>query len=854
MRLVLLAALCLACASKHPPRPETTKEGMRLAKGHIAERLRSCARLPKGARGEIVKKGARQISEGPEEGEAFEMELMYEGRDYYVRVGRTGKKSWAIQGDVKPDPCGDDVLAITEDMVDAINAQDLPWKAAMPPAMTGKTLRELGAVLAPEAVEAPAPAPPARRALLGGVALPESYDARDRRTGEYPCEAFKVRDQGSCGTCTHFAAAAMLAGRLCTQQGRGSGTNVALSPRQTSDCVLLVSGCSGGGNAKGNLQWYTATPPRAKEEWCLPYQTTAGTCGAGGCQSSRAFQAKEVRLLSSTGAMQGELLLNGPIVASFMVEPSFRTYSTGVYVVPPGVTSFLVGHSVMVVGWGTDNGVPYWLAQNSWGPTWGDRGMFRIRRGYNEAFFESREVVTATAVRPLECPTSPCANGALTLPNCSCVCTNPAMGGARCDTPVGACQNGGRWNQWNTSCLCTSGTSGPLCQHGFLMNPVDTASCQGAGRSIVVPYTTPTRLDPGSRYGLYTLTENGAYYHLAYARVCPGPDACPLSGSVTLQVPTTLPPARYRIMLAVPNAYGGLTAFDATVPVMGYHTVLPAAACTPEAQQLARTANSPAVPISEALAAETAALALMSPRLDAATGPWAQLFAQGTPSITVDGLPLDGSRLLLGSVKRLCFFVPLWKNAEKKNKQFQLRIPNTNTYYPLFAAEFPPINFVATPAAVSPNTACFSAAFPTNTPISPGVYALAMATDDEEDYATTGTFSVSQLILTFATPSIGPSTYTIIVVWELRNGVVHTGDTLRLASKKGTNAAPSCALGNTRLTATSVHPGGRCAMVVPLVSPTQSPYIASFFPANSSSAVFTSTLSLPVAFWTSRGL
>jgi hypothetical protein len=38
------------------------------------------------------------------------------------------------------------------------------------------------------------------------------------------------------------------------------------------------------------------------------------------------------------------------------------------------------------------------------------------------------------------------------------------------------------------------------------------------------------------------------------------------------------------------------------------------------------------------------------------------------------------------------------------------------------------------------------------------------------------------------------------------------------------------------------------------VSPTQSPYIASFFPANSSSAVFTSTLSLTVAFWTSRGL
>lgn len=45
---------------------------------------------------------------------------------------------------------------------------------------------------------------------------------------------------------------------------------------------------------------------------------------------------------------------------------------SGVYVNTGG--DYLGGHAVRIIGFGTENGTPYWLVANSWNQYWGDNG------------------------------------------------------------------------------------------------------------------------------------------------------------------------------------------------------------------------------------------------------------------------------------------------------------------------------------------------------------------------------------------------------------------------------------------------------------------------------------------------
>ncbi|XP_019466297.1 cathepsin B-like, partial [Meleagris gallopavo] len=50
------------------------------------------------------------------------------------------------------------------------------------------------------------------------------------------------------------------------------------------------------------------------------------------------------------------------------------------------------GHAIRILGWGVENGTPYWLAANSWNTDWGDNGFFKILRGEDHCGIESEIV------------------------------------------------------------------------------------------------------------------------------------------------------------------------------------------------------------------------------------------------------------------------------------------------------------------------------------------------------------------------------------------------------------------------------------------------------------------------------
>ena len=94
-----------------------------------------------------------------------------------------------------------------------------------------------------------------------------------------------------------------------------------------------------------------------------------------------------VKVMNFTVSPQGDMnalkqfsAIKGPIqIAIDASRPSFSFYSKGVYYdhnCKNGPND--LDHSVLLVGYGTENGQDYWLVKNSWSTHWGDLGYVKM--------------------------------------------------------------------------------------------------------------------------------------------------------------------------------------------------------------------------------------------------------------------------------------------------------------------------------------------------------------------------------------------------------------------------------------------------------------------------------------------
>ncbi len=179
---------------------------------------------------------------------------------------------------------------------------------------------------------------------------------------------------------------------------------------RSSDCGM---GCEGGypGTAWDYFQstgLVTGGDYNSKQG-CYPYQIAAcdhhvvgslPPCSGEGatpqceqsCQNGadwkgdKHFGASSYSVPSDEASIKAEIFAHGPVEAAYTVYEDFVSYKTGVYQHVTG--QVLGGHAVKILGWGTENGTPYWLVANSWNADWGDKGFFKILRGSDECGIE----------------------------------------------------------------------------------------------------------------------------------------------------------------------------------------------------------------------------------------------------------------------------------------------------------------------------------------------------------------------------------------------------------------------------------------------------------------------------------
>ncbi|KAF9412242.1 hypothetical protein HW555_009185 [Spodoptera exigua] len=87
-------------------------------------------------------------------------------------------------------------------------------------------------------------------------------------------------------------------------------------------------------------------------------------------------------LANSTLARSRSNCLDAPITNSTVKASNFQAYHGGV--MKDDLCNYgQINHAILLVGYGTEDGKPYWLAKNSWDTTFGEDGYIKFPRGDN---------------------------------------------------------------------------------------------------------------------------------------------------------------------------------------------------------------------------------------------------------------------------------------------------------------------------------------------------------------------------------------------------------------------------------------------------------------------------------------
>lgn len=154
-------------------------------------------------------------------------------------------------------------------------------------------------------------------------------------------------------------------------------SQVIMSEQELVDCSSSTGnqGCSGG--------WYFWSYDWLRTHYTMKESDYKYTARDGSCKYDA---TKGVTKVSSYGQSKGtNAILNQlnkqPVnVAVAAGNSVFGTYRSGIVTASSGCPTN-IDHAILAVGYGSENGVQYYIVRNSWGSGWGESGYIRIATG-----------------------------------------------------------------------------------------------------------------------------------------------------------------------------------------------------------------------------------------------------------------------------------------------------------------------------------------------------------------------------------------------------------------------------------------------------------------------------------------
>lgn len=291
-----------------------------------------------------------------------------------------------------------DMPAVNLELINKINNNpSSTWVAGENKFLEGKTISQVRKLLGWV---------PSGRRLSNKVSniaanLPENFDSSQNWPS---CSTIgTIYNQAECGSCWAFGAVEAISDRFCIASN--GKTNEILSFMDMVACGP-DDGCEGGdpddafnyaqgsGIVTGTCYPYTIPTCPPAQQPCLNFVDTpncANQCNdTENWSSSKHFLSNAYDVDSNSTAIMTEIFTNGPVEACFSVYDDFVNYKSGVYI--QNSDNYLGGHCIKIIGWGVENGTPYWLCNNSWTTYWGDNGQFKILRGQDECGIEDQVV------------------------------------------------------------------------------------------------------------------------------------------------------------------------------------------------------------------------------------------------------------------------------------------------------------------------------------------------------------------------------------------------------------------------------------------------------------------------------